>query len=408
MRTICRKVFALMVLASLLAASIKPSYPLSIGTEIALAQTYNVLSPGSSGTDVTMLQMRLIALGYLSGTPTGEYDEGTREAVELFQEAIGKTASGIASAELQEILFSSDAPPYGSDAAPSTDAGENSDNSAPAHDYSDEPEIDLPDMQENVVQAKSIGEYLQEFQIDASSYYKNNPVPVFGYCAMDGDLMTAWNTNTRIAGEWIKISVQDGQKYQIAGLRLASGYWKDEKSYKNNSRPRTMDVYCDENFVQTITLKDERDYQTFYFAEPVVGSSVRLVLKDAYKGNKYVDCCITEMELLGPAANRLDAEAIGDWGQAVQKLAKYVMNGGKISSSNSGLQVVGLQLLLRDGFGLIDGQIDGVYGNKTREAVRALADQMRETLPKTKTMKDGVVDSGFWKNVIAYITYTNQ
>ena len=53
-----------------------------------------VLELGSSGSDVTRVQKKLIQWGYLSGTADGRYGEKTRSAVTAFQRRNGLAADG--------------------------------------------------------------------------------------------------------------------------------------------------------------------------------------------------------------------------------------------------------------------------------------------------------------------------
>ena len=53
-----------------------------------------VLEVGSSGSDVTAVQKKLIQWGYLSGAADGRYGEKTRNAVTAFQRKNGLTADG--------------------------------------------------------------------------------------------------------------------------------------------------------------------------------------------------------------------------------------------------------------------------------------------------------------------------
>lgn len=74
---------------------------------------FSTLRSGSKGTAVTELQERLRELGYMKSKADGIYGEKTIEAVMLFERAYGKSETGIATASLQEVLFSYDARPYG-------------------------------------------------------------------------------------------------------------------------------------------------------------------------------------------------------------------------------------------------------------------------------------------------------
>ena len=53
-----------------------------------------VLEVGSSGSDVTAVQKKLIQWGYLSGAADGRYGEKTRQAVVAFQRKNGLAADG--------------------------------------------------------------------------------------------------------------------------------------------------------------------------------------------------------------------------------------------------------------------------------------------------------------------------
>ena len=65
---------------------------------------YPVLRMGSTGSDVSDLQARLVELGYYSGTIDGKYASATQAAVTEFQSRNGLTADGIAGRETQDLL----------------------------------------------------------------------------------------------------------------------------------------------------------------------------------------------------------------------------------------------------------------------------------------------------------------
>lgn len=83
-------------------------------TGAALAE-YKELSVGSrDGADdwaVYSLQMKLIELDYLDGSPDGVFGSGTGRAVAEFQEDHGMEATGVADIATQELLFSLEAEP---------------------------------------------------------------------------------------------------------------------------------------------------------------------------------------------------------------------------------------------------------------------------------------------------------
>ena len=73
---------------------------------------------GNSGTRVSQIQQRLIALGYMpGGSDTGVFDQATQEGVNRFLAAVGRTPDGMLTLDMQEFLLSESAPAYGGQAA---------------------------------------------------------------------------------------------------------------------------------------------------------------------------------------------------------------------------------------------------------------------------------------------------
>ena len=78
-------------------------------------EEYGTLSRGSRGDAVRALQQRLIGLGYLDDDADGIFGPNTQYAVRLLQTDLasrGFAVNGVASAELQDVLFNEDLPAY--------------------------------------------------------------------------------------------------------------------------------------------------------------------------------------------------------------------------------------------------------------------------------------------------------
>ena len=75
------------------------------GGETALVST---LRYGSEGNEVTTLQNRLIALGYLAGSADGKFGRDTKSAVIAFQKANGLSAAGVVGTDTSAKLYASD------------------------------------------------------------------------------------------------------------------------------------------------------------------------------------------------------------------------------------------------------------------------------------------------------------
>ncbi|MEA4870513.1 hypothetical protein SDC9_82373 [bioreactor metagenome] len=82
-------------------------------TDGILVSQYNILQENDNYATVSQLQVRLMELGYLdSDEPSTVYNKATTVAVTLFQRTVEEPMDGVATSELQERLFSSDAKPY--------------------------------------------------------------------------------------------------------------------------------------------------------------------------------------------------------------------------------------------------------------------------------------------------------
>ena len=73
--------------------------------------TPSVLKNGSAGEEVTRLQQRLKDLGYYDGLVDGQFGNGTRTAVTLFQQQNGLAADGLAGSATLTLLYSDAAVP---------------------------------------------------------------------------------------------------------------------------------------------------------------------------------------------------------------------------------------------------------------------------------------------------------
>lgn len=76
----------------------------------AVFAVYEELKAGDSGEAVTVLQERLLELGYEIGTADGQFGKKTESAIKQVQILAGLEVTGIADNETQQILWEYDAP----------------------------------------------------------------------------------------------------------------------------------------------------------------------------------------------------------------------------------------------------------------------------------------------------------
>lgn len=87
--------------------------PVPEATTGVMVSQFTLLKENDDYPTVSQLQNRLMELGYLdSDEPTTVYNAATTVAVSLFQRTISAPMDGVATGELQEHLFSTEAKPY--------------------------------------------------------------------------------------------------------------------------------------------------------------------------------------------------------------------------------------------------------------------------------------------------------
>ncbi len=121
--------------------------------------------------------------------------------------------------------------------------------------------------------------------------------PDYGpYMARDGSLATAWNEGAPNdgMGEWLQLEASEKQR--VSGLRIATGFQKTEKIYSKNNRPRDITISFEDGTTCNAILDDVLGYQTITFDRPVETRIVRITINSTYEGNRFEDCCISEIE----------------------------------------------------------------------------------------------------------------
>ncbi len=79
-------------------------------------------------------------------------------------------------------------------------------------------------------------------------------------------------------------------------ISIISGFARDIKTYKNNSRPKKIILFLGEGIKQEINLKDTMEKQVFELKKAPKG--LRFKILSVYPGDKYDDVCISEIDIL--------------------------------------------------------------------------------------------------------------
>ena len=130
-----------------------------------------------------------------------------------------------------------------------------------------------------------------------SSYLKESDLHYPASSTIDGDPATGWSEDVSGygEGEWIVLSF-DGT-YIISGLRIATGLQTDSDRYFNNARPRQILLTFSDGSEITADLEDRMGYQNIEFEQPVASNNLKVTISAVYRGSKYEDTLISEIEL---------------------------------------------------------------------------------------------------------------
>ncbi len=130
-----------------------------------------------------------------------------------------------------------------------------------------------------------------------SSYLKESDLHYPASSTIDGDPATGWSEDVSSygEGEWIVLSF-DGT-YIISGLRIATGLQTDSDRYFNNARPRQILLTFSDGSEITADLEDRMGYQNIEFEQPVASNNLKVTISAVYRGSKYEDTLISEIEL---------------------------------------------------------------------------------------------------------------
>jgi phosphate transport system substrate-binding protein len=91
----------------------------------------------------------------------------------------------------------------------------------------------------------------------------------------------------------------------ITGFALKNGHGNLDH-YSKNNRVKSFKIYADEEYIETIPIKDSISFEQYIFEKPVVCETIRFVIDDVYQGTEFNDTCIAEIALLKKRVNDIE------------------------------------------------------------------------------------------------------
>lgn len=99
-------------------------------------------------------------------------------------------------------------------------------------------------------------------------------------------------------GEWI--FMEFAEEVMVKEIRISNGYSKSSKTYYNNNRVKKLKLEFSEGTQTVINFDDGiSSMQSTVLEKGVKTSSIKMSILEVYKGDKYTDTCINEVEVKG-------------------------------------------------------------------------------------------------------------
>lgn len=111
----------------------------------------------------------------------------------------------------------------------------------------------------------------------------------------DGRRETAWVEGEGSDGLNETVTLHFGSSRKLAGFEIINGYDKDQRTWSNNSRVRTLEATTGDGKTLTVDLKDVRGASRFDFDSPVDTAFLQLRIKSVYPGARFKDTAIAEL-----------------------------------------------------------------------------------------------------------------
>ena len=150
-----------------------------------------------------------------------------------------------------------------------------------------------------------------DYTVNTSSFLKNQNKNSYGINNIhDFSYQTAWDEGAKGygIGEFIEFTFVPKHP-RVTVIKIANGYIKSKKSWRNNSRVKKLKMYVNDIAYGVINLKDVYSLQSIELKKPIGNSErkdfkklkkmpnwkIRFEILKVYKGDKYDDTAISEI-----------------------------------------------------------------------------------------------------------------
>ncbi len=121
--------------------------------------------------------------------------------------------------------------------------------------------------------------------------------------AHDFDLSTVWSEGVDGygIGEYLEYEIDALENLAITKIEIINGYIKSDSLWEANSRVKKMKLWKDNEPFAILLLEDSKQVQVFDIESISLkdGKKLKFEILDVYKGSKYKDVVITEIQFDG-------------------------------------------------------------------------------------------------------------
>lgn len=145
----------------------------------------------------------------------------------------------------------------------------------------------------------------------SSTYPTEEGVSYDARRATDGKASTAWveGSSGSGLGDWIELDL--GGDHTVHSIRVWAGMWYSTSFWSGSARPRELEVKLSDGSTHDFTLADSMEPQEFVLPSPTATSTVRLRIKQVYRGDTWNDAAISEVQVYDDAPDtRIPVRAI--------------------------------------------------------------------------------------------------
>ena len=138
----------------------------------------------------------------------------------------------------------------------------------------------------------------------SSSYPAKDGVRYDGGQVKDGKLASCWveGESGSGLGSWMELDL--GTERTIHSVKIWAGMWYSYDYWTRANRPKSVELKFSDGSKEIHELADKMEAQNISLKTPRTTKSVRITVKDIYKGNTWFDTAISEVQVFDKSAEK--------------------------------------------------------------------------------------------------------